>query len=97
MAFILSADAEAKIRYSKSEKLLFECLAKAQQPVTTLELVAGIYRQRRPINARQSVLTIAKSLMMKVDKNKEAFRILRSEQIGPRPISFWIEPKKAKQ
>lgn len=84
----LSLDKE--IKYSPLERKLFSALQR--RPLSTVDLTEVVYtRQRRPFNARQSVLGALNSLSRKVKKNKEPFEVKRSTRQGPHPVNFWIE------
>lgn len=59
---------------------------------TTTELIEKLYpRGRVPLTARQTVMGIMTRLIVKVEMNREKFRIFRTTGMGPRPNEFWKE------
>lgn len=86
------SDKDNGVRYSKTERLVFEALPADGRKITTVALTDKIYgRRQRPFNARQNVLSILNTLVRKVKANKEPFKLKRSERRGPHPIEFWVE------
>ncbi len=79
--------------YSSNEKMLFDLVPKNGARITSNELVRLRKAARRwPIaNPRNSVISAMRSLMEKIDANKEAFRLRQSPQLGPYPSEYWIE------
>jgi hypothetical protein len=61
--------------------------------VDTNSLVINHYKKDPPLNARASIVAGMKSLMRKIERNKEPFRVLQSERAGPRPAEFWVQAK----
>lgn len=80
-------------KYSKSERLLFKFVPKSGAKITSEELV----RRRKEAenwsiaNPRNVVITQMRSLIEKIDGNREPFRLKKSPQLGPYPIEYWIE------
>jgi hypothetical protein len=81
-----------KVRYSPSERRLFDVLPKNGEPLSSTEIIEKVYgRKKRPYNARQVVVGTLVRLQDKLKVNHEDFRIKRSERRGPHPIEFRIE------
>ena len=81
-----------EVRYSPQEKKMFDVLS--TKPQSTLVLTERLYRSRtRPFNSRQTVIAAIRSLSKKLAANKEPFVIKQTKHAGPRPMSFWVEPK----
>lgn len=80
------------VRYSPSEKALFEFIPKNGQPIGTDELAKAFYKGKRaPFNSQNVVTGFLRKLEMKVKANKEAFRLRRSQRAGPHCTEVWIE------
>jgi hypothetical protein len=81
-----------KYRYSEKEKQMFEFLSK--KPIDSATLVQAFYAKHRgnkPVNAAVALNGTMRSLMNKVEMNKEKFRIHKSDRRGPHPVEYWIE------
>jgi hypothetical protein len=82
--------------YSKGERSLFSLLPADGTSITSHELVRR--RQKREENWRidypgNTVSTLMRSLIRKVARNKEPFKLRKSKQRGPYPTEYWIEFK----
>jgi hypothetical protein len=83
----------ARVNYSKSEIQLFKMIPQDGTKISSKTLVKLKKRKYKwdianPLNALWVTMD---SLMKKIVKNKETFRIRRSEKKGPYPQFFWIE------
>jgi hypothetical protein len=89
MKFDLS---EGGVPYSRTEKMLFSLIPKTGKPISSVALANA--RQKKSDSEiffpRNSISAAMSSLMRKIEKNKEPFRILKSPQKGPYPSEFWI-------
>lgn len=85
-----------RVTYSTMERSIIEVLRKAEgKRVTTNELVEAVYpTDARPLSARQSVLSVVKSLIAKTEARRDTFTVRRSDRSGPRSIEFWLEAVK---
>ena len=82
------------IRYSKKERKLFSLLPQDGSRVDTHKLLKGLARKANgivPFHARTSLVGAMRSLIEKVDLNKEKFKVCKSERSGPNPSEFWVE------
>ena len=80
--------------YTPNESSLIKILQKRKgKPINTLEIVDIHYPTDadRPHFARHSVVSVLNTLMEKVKKNKEEFRIYKSKRKGPYPSEYWIK------
>jgi hypothetical protein len=83
---------EGKVeKYSPAEQKLFQLLLKNGDPISSTELMGQFYDGRRkPVHGRTSMNVSLKRLMLKVQQNKEAFRIVRQKRKGMGPIQWQI-------
>jgi hypothetical protein len=81
-------DTIGKIQYSPMEKQILDAIPVDGRYISTLELVDIIYK-KPPKNARQSIVTVANSLISKSDENMEPWEIFKSKQKGSQPSYFW--------
>jgi hypothetical protein len=89
MAYKLSG---TSYKYSKGEQKVFECLNGKE--TSTTEILNHFYRgTKRPINGRKIIISVLRSLQVKIDWNKEPFRLASSKRRGPHPISVWLEKR----
>lgn len=79
-----------KFRYSKGERRAFDTLSGIKRDTNALTTDFYIGR-RKPGHGRIIVIGTLKGLAVKLKKNKEPFRVMRSKQNGPWPIEFWLE------
>jgi hypothetical protein len=87
------------IPYSKGEMMLFNMLPKDGGRITSEQLASAKQKKSefKITYPRNSIASTMKSLMMKIEKNGEPFRVLKSPQQGPHPTKFWIVNKPARQ
>lgn len=76
-----------KLRYSPMERRLLKLLAKGKG-LTSEDLVEGVYDGDAPFAARHSVNSVMRSLIRKVEHNKEDFIITKTAPNGPYPTEF---------
>ncbi len=82
------------IRYSTMEERLFRLLPKDGSRISTDVLVGRYYKERSaPMNPMNVIVGAMKSLSEKATRNKEPFRIQRTELRGPHPAEWWIEKR----
>lgn len=62
--------------------------------LNSLTIVSLNYRGKRPTHAQRSVVSTLNLLAKKVQRNREAFRILKTERRGPHPVEFWMEERR---
>lgn len=93
MGYMLAVNG-SRARYSRNERRLFEFLPKDGTRISTITLGQRLARKPDgPFYARQVALSAVKSLMRKIDKNKEPFRLRATRARGPVPLEFWLEPR----
>jgi hypothetical protein len=86
---------EEKVRYSNLEMRILKNIPEDGTKISTIELVNRCYTdENRPRNARASILHVTNVLKLKVDDNKEDFKICKSERAGAQPIYFWRKPRR---
>lgn len=93
MRWSLKADG---VRYSKKEQTLFKLLPQDGKKVSSLRLLKGLARKANgalPFHARTSLVGAMRSLIEKSDRNREPFRVKKSDRAGPNPIEFWLEQR----
>jgi hypothetical protein len=81
------------VNYSRGERQLFELLPKDGTKISSTDLTAS--REKRYKwdidNPRNAVSVTMTSLMQKIVRNREPFRLRKTPQRGPYPVEFWIE------
>jgi hypothetical protein len=77
-------------RYTPNEARLIEILKRGRRMSSKEIIRLHYHRRRRPRFARQSVVCVLNSLVAKVSRNREDFKILKSRRNGPHPIEYWI-------
>jgi hypothetical protein len=85
LAFTLRKDG---IRYSPAERKLFGLLSTQQ---VTSKALAHRLHGTRALNGRATVISAAKSLIRKSQRNREPFRICKTKRAGPHPVAYWLE------
>jgi len=85
----MKLSSEPRYSYSPKEKEVFKLLA--TKPRTSVSIIEQMYEDP-PLNGRQIIIGVLKSLQQKVKMNREPFMIERTERAGPIPVSFWIKP-----
>ena len=84
----------SKVRYSPTEQRILALLPEDGTKLSSDEIIDLHYgKRKRPFNARQTVIGALRTLIRKSVKNREPFRICKSERKGPHPMKFWIERK----
>lgn len=92
MDFTLSGD--PPVRYSNQERVIFDALPKDGSRISSLELIGRVYKRgQTPFHARTIVVGCARSLLKKIEHNKEPFRLAKTKPAGPTPVQFWLEPR----
>jgi hypothetical protein len=82
------------VGYSPTEEKLLGLLPKGGRPISSAELVEGLYQGRlRPFYARNNVVGAMTSLIEKVAINKESFNIQKSKQNGSNLMEYWMTGK----
>lgn len=76
-----------KLKYSHMELKLLELLAKGSI-VSSDELVEKVYDGNAPFAARHSVTAVMRSLIRKIEFNREPFTITKSKLNGPYPAQY---------
>lgn len=80
------------VSYSVLERKIFTLLPQREDDgITFLDLIPKVYDSRPPFYARQSLNTTINNLASKITRNKEPFRIIKSERNGPHPIEWRVE------
>jgi hypothetical protein len=80
--------------YSARERSVFKLLPKDGKRITTNQLVKLYYKNdSRQLNANANIVGVIRSLIRKVDVNKEPFRIQKSARAGPHPLEYWLEKR----
>jgi hypothetical protein len=78
-------------RYSPSEQLLFRLLPKNTKPITSTALMAKFFDGRRMSVHGRTVMNVSLTrLKLKVEQNKEQFRIVRSRRRGSKPVEWHV-------
>lgn len=91
MAFTLNG--EAKLKYSPSERLVFEILGRKLLPVPSTAIVYQFYKakkQQAPYNSRAIVMGSCRSLVQKIEINKEPFTIKRIKHQGNKVLEYQL-------
>jgi hypothetical protein len=91
LAFTLSGDGKRKIKYSPRERAIFMLLPQNGKSINTHSLIDRYYKKKAPVNARMCIIGAMRSLISKVQRNREPFRIKKSDRSGPHPMEFWVE------
>lgn len=90
MAFILSQS--SKVRYSPGEQALFQIIKSRRNGWEVGELASRFYDDgREPYHSRAAINGLVNSLMRKVIKNNEQFRVRRSPRQGPHPTIITVD------
>lgn len=85
----------SKVKYSPTETQLLRLLPKGGRHISSEELAKKLYRYNvSPFYARNVIVGMMRTLIIKVQKNKEPFRILKTERAGPTPTQYWIQEKR---
>jgi hypothetical protein len=80
------------VKYSPTEKKIFQILkALKGRRIATDELTEKFYDGPIPMHGRTIISGTVNSLIEKIERNDEAFRVCRSERAGPKSTWVWIE------
>lgn len=91
VAYTLSSDGR-HLRYSPRERRFFALLPKDGKAINTKKLIERYYKDDElPGHPHANIIDMAGSLIEKIEKNKEPFRVKRTDRRGPHPIEFWVE------
>lgn len=90
-AWSLSHVPNEKVNYSSMERKLYALIPKDGTPINTLKLMKKYYGNDVPFNGRIIVTGMMRSLIAKVERNKEPFVITKSARNGPNPIEFQVK------
>jgi hypothetical protein len=91
MKFKLADDAEAEIRYSPTEREVFDLIPPLPRRVSSREIVRRMWDGKAPYHALSSINSALNGLASKIELNDEPFRVRKSVRAGPHPIDYWIE------
>lgn len=80
-------------KYSPAEQRLFRLLPKSGKAISSTKLVDLFYNGDMPVNGRTAMNISLKRLMLKIERNKEPFNVLRTERQGQQPIEWKIQRK----
>lgn len=89
MAIKLKDDDEAKVPYSKTERVAFSALPKGN-PKSTSEILDKFYGGEVPYHGRNVLNSLIRSLSKKISINQEPFRIEKSKRRGPHPTTVRV-------
>lgn len=83
-------------KYSQNQARLMKVLKEfGGNPADSKSIVELHYNGReRPKTAQNAVVSVLNSLIPKVRRNKERFRIRKTYRRGPHPIQYWIQDSK---
>jgi hypothetical protein len=82
--------------YSIRERSVFKLLPKDGKRISTKKLAQRFYKKNENDlhqNANVVIIGVMRSLMWKMEKNKEPLRIMKSARAGPHPLEFWLEKR----
>ena len=83
----------ATVRYSPSERLVFDIIKRKSQPITSTAIVAAFYKakgKKAPYNSRQIVMGSLRSLLKKMAVNKETVKIERIKKEGNKVLEYQV-------
>lgn len=87
--FTLRSD--PKVNYSETEAAIMSLLGR--RPLSSVEIARRHYNGSGPYHGQKIVSGLLRSLVDKVDHNREAFRVAHTKRRGPHPMSFWLEER----
>lgn len=89
-----SATASSKPKLSSKERELFALLPKNGESIDTNALVKRFYRGKDlPFNARAIIYGRMRSIMKKLERKRDAPRIVQSIRRGPHPVEYRLVEK----
>ena len=86
-------------KYSKTEKLLFSYVPRSGKTITSTEILERRRKDEKDWNVdnpRNVISLVMRSLIVKIARNRESFRLRKSERFGPYPTEYWIEKRNGK-
>lgn len=86
----LKSELQAKEPYSATERRVFDALPKGKSAMTTSALLDKIHGGRPEGHARNILNSVIRSLIRKMNRNEEPFRIEKSKRRGPHPITIRV-------
>jgi hypothetical protein len=87
--------AEIKIiRYSPSEKKIFDLIPRTGKKINMTDLTNKFYNGELRPGAQNAVSVMLRSLIKKMNYNKEQFEIKRSGRAGPNSMEVWFAPRR---
>jgi hypothetical protein len=84
------------VPYSERERSVFKLLPKDGKRISTIQLAKRYYKKPEDElhqNAYVIITGVLRSLIWKMEKNKDPLRIMKSAQAGPHPLKFWLEKR----
>lgn len=100
LAFTLRNNEALAVRYSPSERRLFQFLPQGSAPSITIDDLAAHYYAALgppPFNGRTIINGYVNSLMKKARYNDEPFVIKRTRRSGPIASHVWVEAVAARR
>lgn len=82
------------IKYSPTETALLELLPSNGDRISIKDLAEKFYKKKKqamPYHGRIHIANSLRSLSEKAKRNREKFKIKRTQKIGPHSIEVWIE------
>lgn len=93
MSFKLD-NAKVAVRYSKHELAVARLLPMDPDMIDSQELIRKFYKARgEPIPFHADLTWVVRSLMKKMNYNKEKFVIIKSEQRGPHSMDYRLKKR----
>ena len=87
-----------KVLYSPLELNILKHIPKDGRRISTIDLANLCYpKDKKPRNARNSILDSANKLISKSDENMEEWEIFKSQQRGSIPVYFWMEKREERE
>jgi hypothetical protein len=96
MAYSLSEN--GSVGYSPSERLVFKILNRRSLPTPSTIIVGSFYKEKGssvPYNSRQIVMGSLRSLVKKLEANKEEFRVKRIKREGNKVLEYQLVDAKS--
>ena len=83
-------------KYTPNEQKLLALLEELGGTPTDSSIIVKRHfaRRKAPRFARQSVVSVLNALVIKVQRNRETFRIHKTKRSGPHPIKYWLGEKR---
>lgn len=95
MGFILQNENIERVNYSPRELEIFELLPKNGSHINSSDIVKEYWKGKTniPRHSRIVVMDGLRSLIDKVNDNKESFVVKKGPRRGPHGITAWIEKR----